>query len=175
MKKGIVLEFTGSRGVEIPLLYFAAKIYEDKGYEKKVIPCKVEEVSDFPQIYGEICSSVSKMNLQEYEDVVFASKSIGTYISCKIKEKLKLKAKLILFTPIEETLEYIKNDNDILLVAAGDKDNWLDTNVLQEKCISENINYYIEPGVGHRMEVMNDIGRNIDVVRNVICRIPTDM
>ena len=34
MNKKIVLSFPGSRGSEIPLLYFAAKHYEDLGYEK---------------------------------------------------------------------------------------------------------------------------------------------
>lgn len=34
MNKKIVLSFPGNRGSEIPLLYFAAKHYEDLGYEK---------------------------------------------------------------------------------------------------------------------------------------------
>ena len=34
MNKKIVLSFPGRRGSEIPLLYFAAKHYEDLGYEK---------------------------------------------------------------------------------------------------------------------------------------------
>ena len=35
--KKIVVSFPGGRGYEIPLLYFLAKVYEDKGYEKFLI------------------------------------------------------------------------------------------------------------------------------------------
>ena len=88
-----------------------------------------------------------------------------------IEEKYDIKADLILFTPLKETLPFMKKDNDIILVAAGDEDTWLDTNVLVETCEKEELNYYIESGVGHRMEVMGGLERNLEVIRNVIERI----
>lgn len=174
MKKGIVVVFTGSLGTEIPLLYFGAKIYEDLGYDKLLITCKMTEESEFPGKYDEIYRKINDLNLNDYEDVIFISKSIGTYISCKIKDELKLEAKLILFTPIEETMEFIREDNDVLFVAAGDKDQHLDANRLIDRCVSQNVKYYIEPGVGHSMEILNDINRNIEIVSNVIGKIPVN-
>lgn len=58
-----------------------------------------------------------------------------------------------------------------MLVAAGDNDRFLDTNTLSELCETEHINYYIEPDVGHRMEVKEDLRRNLEVVYNVISKI----
>ena len=37
MSKNLVVSFPGGKGTEIPLLYFASKFYEDKGYEKRFI------------------------------------------------------------------------------------------------------------------------------------------
>jgi phosphoglycolate phosphatase len=111
------------------------------------------------------------MDLSEYEKVIFIAKSVGTVISCKIKEELNLKADLILFTPLEQTLPYIRKDNDIILVAAGDQDKFLQSEKLVDRCEAEKVNYYIEKGVGHRMEVTNDLNRCLEVVGNVLGRL----
>lgn len=96
---------------------------------------------------------------------------MGTVVACKLKEEFKITASLILYTPVIETLPYIRNNNQIILVAAGDKDRLLDSKILKDRCIKESVPYYIEPNVGHRMEVMNDLHRNLKVIANVISRL----
>jgi len=91
-------------------------------------------------------------------------------VACQIKEKYQIPAALVLFTPIYETLPYIRQDNKIKLVAIGDKDRYIDVMLLREKCEKEKICCHIECGVGHRMEVMNDLDRNLEVIFNVIKR-----
>ena len=171
MGKKIVISFPGGRGSEIPLLYFAAKHYEDLGYEKRFI--------NHPA-YGEECLEVLMENaekvlqsiaFEEYEDIIFVAKSIGTLVACRLKEKCNVSASLILFTPLEDTLPYINSENNILLVSAGDKDRYLEAGTLKELCEKEKINYYIEPNVGHRMEVLNDLRRNLEIVYNVVGRL----
>lgn len=111
------------------------------------------------------------MNFDEYDDIVFIAKSIGTVVACTIKEEYNIPASLILFTPLNETLPYINCKNDILLIAAGDKDRYLDSKILSNQCEKESIACYIEPNVGHRMEVVGDLNRNLDIISNVINRI----
>lgn len=168
MKKGIVISFTGVRGTEIPLLYYAARFYEDLGFEKILINCFMANESDYEIVYDASRRAVEGLNLGEYENIIFVGKSIGTVIACRIKDELNISAELILFTPIEETLPYIKSSNDIILVAAGNQDRWLDSEKLVSRCIAENVKYYIEDGVGHSMEVMNDLKKNLSVVSNII-------
>ena len=170
MKK-LVISFPGIRGNEIPLLYFGAKYYEDMGYESMFINNPIAENVWFEEMYENAEKVIKKIDFSEYEHVVFVAKSMGTVVACTLKEKYNIPASLILFTPLKETLPYMKKDNDIILVAAGDKDNWLESNVLVEACEREGLTYYIESGVGHRMEVMNDLDRNLEVIRNVIGRI----
>ena len=38
-------------------------------------------------------------------------------------------------------------------------------------CEREKVPYYIEPNVGHRMEVRNDLEKNLQTIRNVIGRL----
>ena len=168
MSKRIVISFPGGRGYEIPLLYFGAKHYEDMGYEKLLISHLELGDYSFEAILGNAERIISRIDFHEYEDIVFVCKSIGTEVACILKEKYHIPAKLILFTPIEETLSFIRENNDILLVALGDKDRYVDAVKVKELCDAENINCHIEPGVGHRMEVLNDLKRNLEIVENII-------
>ena len=171
MGKKIVISFPGIRRCEIPLLYFASKHYEDMGYEKVFINYPALGESNVDALLENTEKALQTINFAEYESIVFVAKSIGTVVACKLKEKYQIPALLILFTPIDETLPYIHKKNDILLVAAGDKDRHLDSEQLSRLCEKENINYYIEPGVGHRMEVEGDLRRNLEIVHNVISKI----
>lgn len=167
MSKKIVVSFPGGRGSEIPLLYFAAKHYEDLGYEKVFVTHPTED-SSHEDILMNAETVIDALNLDEYEEIVFVAKSFGTVVACMLKEKYQIPARLILFTPIEETIPYIRRDNNILLIAAGTKDRYLDASVLKAHCEKENINCNIEENVGHRMEVMNDLKKNLQIVYHVI-------
>ena len=169
--KNLVISFPGIRGNEIPLLYFGAKHFEDMGYESMFISNPQCEKVWFEEMYENAEKTIQKIDFAEYENVVFVAKSMGTVVACTLKEKYNIPAKLVLFTPLKETLPYLKKDNDIILVAAGDKDNWLESEILVEALENEGLPYYIEKGVGHRMEVVNDLERNLEVLRNVIGRI----
>ncbi len=170
MGKSIVFSFPGGRGTEIPLLYFGAKHYEDKGYEKVFIP-HPNNGSGFEALYENAKEILKAYDFEEYEDIVFIAKSIGTVVACKVKEELQVEVSLVLLTPLADALPYIKADNRMELVATGEKDRHLESKRLREHCEKENVPYYIEPDIGHRMEVKNDLTRNLQVIRNVIGRL----
>ena len=168
MSKKIVVSFPGGRGTEIPLLYFCAKKYEDMGYEKVFVNHPLEWDESLESLLENAEKVISTINFSDYEEIIFIAKSIGTLVACKIKEKHNVPAKVILFTPLEGTLPYINCDNDIVYVAIGSKDRYLDYKVLSNLCAQHNINCHVEPDVGHRMEVMNDLERNLEIISNVI-------
>ena len=168
LKKGIVVVFPGSRGTEIPLLYYGSKHFEDIGYEKLFIDYSMISQPSFETVFENAYNILKNMNWAEYEEVVFIGKSLGTVVACKIKERLQVPAKLILFTPLEETLLFIHKDNDVLLVAIGDEDPWLSSTVLLEHCKINEVTCHVEHGVGHRMEVKNDLQRNLEIVLKVL-------
>lgn len=167
MCKKIVFSFPGGRGTEIPLLYFGAKYYEDKGYEKVFIS-HPGSGKDFDSLFENAKLIINSFNLKEYDDIVFVAKSIGTVVACRLKEEMNINASLVLFTPIVDTLPFIKKDNQIILVAAGNKDRHLESETLCDLCERENVSYYIEQNVGHRMEVKNNLEKNLQVIKKVI-------
>ncbi len=170
MGKRIVFSFPGKRGEEIPLLYFGAKFYVDKDYEKVYIQHPASG-NGLEEVYENTKAILSSYNLSEYEDIVFVGKSMGTVVACKLKEELQIDVSLVLFTPLMDTLPYMKADNRVVLAAAGDNDRFMDKEVLCRHCEAENVPYYIEPGVGHAMEVKNDMAKNLQVISNVIGRL----
>ena len=171
MGKKIVISFPGGRGYEIPLLYFSSKHFEDLGYEKLFINYPNSDEVKFEIIFEEAEKIIRSITVEEYDEIVFIAKSIGTVVACRIKEKYKIPASLILFTPLKDTLPYINNENNIIMVSAGENDRYLDSKSLSELCEKEGIRCYIEPKVGHRMEVKGDLKRNLEVIFNVLDKI----
>lgn len=110
MSKKIVFSFPGVRGTEIPLLYFGAKHYEDKGYEKRFIKHPISG-NDFDALYENAKAILESFDLGEYDDIVFVAKSLGTVVACRLKEELNVNASLVLFTPLADTLPFIKGEN----------------------------------------------------------------
>lgn len=168
MREGIVLAFPGSTGIEIPLLYFCAKYYEDLGYDKIFVAQPPGSEEDFDRAYTHAKEQLEGICFQEYRHIVFVGKSRGTVLACKLKESFKLPASLILLTPIEATLPYMTGNTDILLVVSGTRDRHLSCDLVREVCLRENIPCHIEEGVGHRMEVRADLDRNLEIIRNVM-------
>lgn len=167
MGKRIVFSFPGKRGEEIPLLYFGAKFYVDKDYEKVFIQHPASG-NGLEEVYENAKAILRSYDFSEYEDIVFVGKSMGTVVACKLKEELQIDASLVLFTPLMDTLPYMKADNRVVLAAAGDNDRFLEWEVLRNHCEKESVPYYIEPGVGHAMEVKDDLAKNLQVISNVI-------
>lgn len=168
MGKKIVISFPGARGCEIPLLYFGAKHFEDMGYEKRFIGYPASREITLENVLNNALEMLRDMDWNQYEDIVFVAKSLGTVVSCTVRERLGIPAKLVLFTPLEETLPYIRKDNSVLLSAMGDREPYLEASRLTELCEQERIRCHIEPGVGHRMEVAGDLRRNLEIVYRVV-------
>ena len=70
MSKKIVISFPGGRGAEVPLLYFAAKHYEDLGYEKVFISHPISKEYSFEALLDNADKIVKEINFCEYEDIV---------------------------------------------------------------------------------------------------------
>lgn len=168
MSRKIVISFPGGRGNEVPLLYFGAKHFENQGYEKLFVNHPVSGEDDFEAIYENARKVLEKIELKEYEQVIFIAKSLGTVVACRLKEELQIAAELVLFTPLEDTLPYMRADNGIRLVAAGETDRFLESGRLQTICEKKGLPHYIEPGVGHRMEIKGNLRRDLEILGNVL-------
>ncbi len=168
MSRKLVVSFPGGQGSENPLLYFAAKHYENDGYEKIFVAHPISGECSLEALYENAKNIISKIELREFEKIVLIGKSLGSVVACKLKEEFELEASLVLFAPLQDTLPYIREDNSVVLVAAGENDRRLSSDILKATCEAANVKYYIEPNVGHRMEVKGNLDKDISIIVNVM-------
>lgn len=173
--KKMVVIFPGKNySVDSPLLYYAGFKFETRGYEKLDISygdsinkgnCFAEYIE---YVRNEVLLKLQGINLTEYNDVVFVSKSMGTVVAGWIEEKLGIEVRQIYLTPIKETLPYIKNGKNIIAVISGTQDKLMDSDLLKEHCLKENIYLKLIDRVGHRLEVWGDMNENIDILKEIV-------
>lgn len=173
--KRIVVIFPGRNySADKPLLYYAGFKFEVRGYEKLVIDygdiaIKADSLSEFmDNIKDSILIQLDEINISDYNDIVFVSKSIGTIVAGWSDEMLGKKAKHIYLTPVTETLPYIKRNKNIITVIAGTDDKQLDSGILNEHCLREGIDLKLINGVGHNLEVWGDMNKNIEILKDII-------
>ena len=129
MKKKIAVLFPGiGYTCDKPLLYYTGKLAVARGYKlvkveygnfpsgikenkekmEEAFRCGLEQAE---KILQDIC-------WEEYEDILFVSKSIGTVISSAFARRHQLSAKNILFTPLQQTFLSHYSDTDETLLPA---------------------------------------------------------
>ena len=98
-----------------PLLYYARKLVQEYGYEKIVMQeysyngkkytsidkKKMQEA--FESLYAQAEKKLEEIAFDEYSEVLFISKSVGTIIASAYAKKYKIKCRQILYTPLEQT------------------------------------------------------------------------
>lgn len=161
-----------------PLLYYAGKIAVNYGYEVKAV-----NYGDFP---SEVKGNQKKMEesfyhalaqaediledicWEDYEDILFLSKSIGTIVAFCYMEKRGIKARSIAFTPLEETFSFAKGEG---IMFHGTKDPWVsDSSVICEGCKRIGQPLHVIDDANHSLEtgnVLKDIGDMKQIMEKV--------
>lgn len=174
MSKKLIVLFPGAGySVDMPLLYYANFKYEVLGYEDlKIsygdynIPKKSQDeiINNAKQA---VLKQVYNFDFSAYDDIVFASKSMGTVIAGWLANELSLTVRHIFLTPLSYTLPYINRDNTIIVIA-GKKDKHLASEILSEHCQKEGVNLKLFEDIGHRLEVFGNMSNNIDILKQIV-------
>ena len=178
MKKKIAVLFPGiGYTCDKPLLYYAGKIAVSKGYElvkveygnlpsgikenkekmEKAFQCGLEQTED---ILKDIC-------WEEYEDILFVSKSIGTVISSAFARQHQLHVKNILFTPLRQTFLFADENG---IVFHGTADPWAETKDITEGCKKLNLPLILTEQGNHSLEtgdILEDL-KNLEKTMRVL-------
>lgn len=178
MSKKIAILFPGiGYTCDKPLLYYTAKLVLKKKYEVikveyKNFPSgikgneeKMEEafqcgLKQAEEILRNIC-------WEEYEEILFVSKSIGTVISSAFARKHQLRVKNILFTPLKQTFLFA-NENGI--VFHGTADPWAVTADIIEGCEKLKLPIFLTEKGNHSLEtgdVLEDLKNLEEIIGQV--------
>ena len=174
-KKKLVVLFPGAGyTVDSPLLYYADFKYYVKGYESIKInygDCVRQDISWDEAIENSkihVYEQMKNVDFSNYDDILFVSKSFGTLIAGWLADKLEINIRHIYLTPLNGTLQYLKNGKNISIVIAGTKDHYMEASVLKEHCDQEEVKLELIEDAGHSLEIMGEMKINIDILKRVV-------
>ena len=170
MGKKILVEFPGRNySVDKPLLYYAGRVFEQKGYEIVRLDYNSKLMGDKNDIEGLIeeakpyvKSTLDKIDFSEYEDIVFISKSMGTTLAGYYEELYRIRVRHLFLTPLQSALKYMKRGKCI--VVAGKDDKFLDSRRLKIYCVEQDVAIEQFEGVGHSLEDNDDINKTFAIL-----------
>ena len=161
--------------VERPLLYYAGKLAAAQGYDTRIpvqysfrggnIRGDREKMQEaFTEIYGQAEKMLSGIHWDEYDEVLFISKSIGTAVAAAYAARHGLRVKHLLYTPLAETFLW-KPQNAIAFI--GTEDPWSEIGQVRTACEELSIPLTVVEGANHSLET-GDLVRDIGILEAVM-------
>lgn len=144
-----------------PLLYYAGKACKQRGYT--VLPMPYGKLTDmdkeaaFEKALKASRKAMKKQMPWEGEDLLFISKSIGTVVASRLTEELDLPARHLYFTPVMETLPFLKSPS---LAFSGLADPWVDPAALKAAFADKGLPLTQYPDCNHSLET-GEVGRDL--------------
>lgn len=150
--------------LEQPLLHESKKMVQDMGYDVLLLqyhdmPERVrgdKERIRFATVlaYEQTEDALDGVPFDAYEDVVFVAKSLGTIISTKYANEHKVKARMILYTPVEPSFDSIDPaaDNRDIVGFIGEDDIWSDVSYVKELATERHVLLFSYPKCDHSLE-----------------------
>ena len=174
MKKTAVL-FPGiGYNCDKPLLYYSRRLAQNAGYDIYTItysykksglkgdPEKMRKAAE--EFMKQTEKALRDLTLEEYEDILFISKSLGTAVAARYAFEHGLDVRHILFTPLEQTFEYPVNNS---IAFSGTADLWVNIKLISKLCAESDIPLTVIDGANHSLET-GDVLRNTDILKEVL-------
>ena len=158
MKKAIFFPGTGYTCRE-ELFLLTGRELEKKGWtivpiDWSVIPFKpvktVKEAGDIALGYA-ICV-LKDEKLDDCDEVLFVSKSLGCISSLKYSSLMNLKSRHVLLTPTREALEKLSSWVDVACAVIGSADSLMSIDELSSYIRTHGFPVMIVPGIGHSLK-----------------------
>ncbi len=154
-----------------PLLYYAGKICSQCQYEQTHVsytnlPKSIPEA--FPEAYAQAESCLENIRWNEYNDILFISKSIGTAVAAAYAKNHGIQCRNIYYTPLAQTFEFAPQAG---IVFHGTGDPWADTAGIRTKCEERRLPLHIIDNANHSLELSASSRaalQNIKILENVM-------
>ena len=158
-----------------PLLYYSRKLVQEYGYEKIVTlnytydgknlrgnEEKMRQAFDSLDIQAE--NSLKEIAFDQYEQILFISKSIGTIIASAYAEAQRIPCRHILYTPLKETYAF---GHEAAVAFIGNSDPWSDVKKVADLSEKQNVKIHIYEGANHSLETKS-VRDNLDILKDVM-------
>lgn len=162
-----------------PLLYYSGKLAAHNHYEAIKV-CYTNLNKSIPEAFADAYTQtetfLESIDWNQYEDILFISKSIGTAVATAYAQKHGIRCRNIYYTPLEQTFDFAPQFG---LVFHGTHDPWARTAAIEEKCQEHHLPLYIIEKTNHSLElqmesssasqpIKSDPLQNIRILENVM-------
>lgn len=158
-----------------PLLYFAAKLAEKRGYEirrvsygnfpKNMRGDAAKMQAAFDSAAAEAREILSDVDWGSYTEILFISKSIGTIVAAEFRKANGIHARSISYTPMRHTFLFAEGEG---IMFHGTADPWEPDNAaVEEGCRRIGQPLYLFEGANHSLET-GDVDTDIVNLRRVM-------
>ena len=150
--------------VDKPLMHYSRRLAEKHGFEIRLLPYsgfpkKVKgDESKMQESYKialkQAKEMLSDINFEDYGDILFVGKSIGTIVAAKIASKSSVQERIrfLFYTPLEETFSFPIQD---AIVFTGSADPWVEAGRIPAVCRESGIPCSVIPNANHSLETLD--------------------
>lgn len=160
--------------VDKPLLYYAKDLAVMCGYETidvkyGELPAGIKGSEEkmreaFERSLQNALNALKEVKWDQYGEIIFISKSIGTAVAAKVAECLGIRTRNIYYTPVAETFQFPLQQG---IAFHGTADTWVDTQVLKDACNKCGLQLFITEGANHSMETEDTLA-NIQILLGIM-------
>jgi hypothetical protein len=164
-----------------PLLYYGKKLAAARGYEIIDVPYgnfqhgikgNAKKMRDaFESALRQSEEILADRRLEEYDELLFLSKSVGTVAASAYASNHHLTVRAgkhvrhIYFTPVD--LTFLKAESRSGIVFHGTGDPWASNEAVQEGCSRLSLPLFLIPDANHSLET-GDVMRDLDNLKLVM-------
>lgn len=159
-----------------PLLYYSRDIAHEQGYQEYrninytyhagKIRGNAEKMQEaYEVLFSQAQAQLADMVWDDYEEVLFVSKSVGTIIAASYAKKYGLdRVRHILYTPLTQTFQFAPKQ---AVAFIGTADPWSDPEEIVHLAGENHIPIAVYEGCNHSLEC-EDTMKNIENLRDVM-------
>lgn len=158
-----------------PLLYYSRKLAQECGYEETIalsytydggnIRGNEEKMQQaFESLYEQAEKSLSAIDFDKYDEILFVAKSVGTIIASAYAEKHSIRCRQILYTPLKYTYNFAHRE---AIAFIGTSDPWSIVSEIQALSKKQQVPMYIYENANHSLETTDTL-ENLKILQDVM-------
>ena len=151
-----------------PLLYYSRKLAQECGYEETIALSYTYDGGNirgrFESLYEQAEKSLSAVDFDKYDEILFVAKSVGTIIASAYAEKHSIRCRQILYTPLKYTYNFAHRE---AIAFIGTSDPWSIVSEVQDFSQKQQVPMYTYENANHSLETTDTL-ENLKILQDVM-------
>ena len=118
----------------------------------------------FESLYEQAEKSLSAIDFDKYDEILFVAKSVGTIIASAYAEKHSIRCRQILYTPLKYTYNFVHRD---AIAFIGTSDPWSIVSEVQAFSQKQQVPMYTYENANHSLETTDTL-ENLKILQDVM-------